>query len=202
MPVGVYQRKPRRVLTPFDYKNCQRCGREFVRPLSCSFKAWAERQFCSYRCRFIGPDFPEAMELYVERIPESGCWIWMHCFSQKYPCTRQGDKSAVKAHIASYRHFKGPIPPGLQVCHKCDIPSCINPDHLFLGTAKDNYDDMVRKGRRRSVRGIDVNTAKLNEDQVLAIRGETGTQEEIAKKYKVSQTLISQIRKRKIWRHV
>ena len=58
------------------------------------------------------------------------------------------DGKKVLAHRASYEEFNGVITDGLLVCHVCDTPSCINPDHLFLGTNKDNYTDSVNKGRR------------------------------------------------------
>jgi HNH endonuclease len=74
-----------------------------------------------------------------------GCWVWIRGRSQfGYGYLRIGNR-IVGAHRASYEAFIEPIPSGLRVCHKCDNPSCINPDHLFLGTSGDNLNDWMVK---------------------------------------------------------
>ena len=90
-----------------------------------------------------------AQKLFERQIPEpnSGCWLWLlYCDEDGYGKMHYNYKKHL-AHRLSYEAFIGPIPEGLDVCHKCDVPSCINPDHLWLGDAKANADDMVRKGR-------------------------------------------------------
>ena len=74
------------------------------------------------------------------------------------------------AHRASYAAFVGSIPDGLYVCHHCDNRICVNPSHLFVGTAKDNFDDMVKKQRQVVSRGEDSGTAKLQHHHVAEIR--------------------------------
>lgn len=85
----------------------------------------------------------------IEIIPECGCWIWVGaqdgcCYgmmSSRFGC------SPIKAHRVAYELFIGAIPRGLLVRHKCDIPECVNPQHLECGTQKDNMKDAVKRGR-------------------------------------------------------
>lgn len=93
----------------------------------------------------------------------TGCWNWHGAFDGQ---PRDGDnprgrygrfvikKRTMGAHRASYELHRGPAPKGMQACHKCDNPACVNPDHLFLGTHQDNTDDKVAKGRCAMSRGF------------------------------------------------
>ena len=82
--------------------------------------------------------------------PNSGCLLWIAGTNHKGYGVLNLDGKALKAHRVAWAHRYGPIPPRLQVCHKCDVRSCINTDHLFLGTNRDNVLDMIRKGRGRN----------------------------------------------------
>ena len=89
----------------------------------------------------------------VVRIPFSGCWIFMGAVNEKgYGIVGTGGRGKPndRAHRITYKHFLGEIPSGMLVCHKCDTPSCCNPEHLFLGTDKDNSRDKIAKGRDRN----------------------------------------------------
>lgn len=117
----------------------------------------------------------------IVRIPFSGCWVFMGATNGfGYGIVGTGGRGAPndRAHRITYRHFCGEIPSGMFVCHRCDVPSCCNPDHLFLGTNQDNVRDMISKGRnspppRNShVVGSVHPKSKFSEEQVRAMRSE------------------------------
>lgn len=130
--------------------------------------------------------------------PFSGCWLWTAY------CTPSGYGSFTlknwpyRAHRASWILKYGTIPDGLLVLHKCDTPSCVNPDHLFIGTQSDNLKDAFRKGRI-STKGDNSRSRKLCTRDVAAILAATGSQKEIASRYNVHHSTISLIKSRKIW---
>lgn len=107
--------------------------------------------------------------------------------------------SGKKAHRLSYELFVGPIPPGINVCHKCDNLKCCNPEHLFLGTQKENIADMMRKGRKDSRYGERNTQNKLTEQQVIEIYNSSEKQRAIAAKYGIDQSTVSNIKSGKLW---
>ena len=88
--------------------------------------------------------------------PNSGCWLWNGRYGQSGYGTYGGGRSGerVQAHRLVWQDVNGPIQDGLFVLHRCDVRGCVNPEHLFLGTAKDNTRDMMAKGRERFVGGL------------------------------------------------
>lgn len=138
-----------------------------------------------------------------------GCWVWIGAISAGYGQFRLGSlrdrtRRTEKAHRLAYERFVGPIPTGLHVCHRCDDPRCVNPEHLFLGTNADNVADRVAKGRSRSVgnRGERSPTAKLNLGAVAEIRRRVaaGTrQATIAREFGLSPQAISDVVNRRSW---
>lgn len=162
-----------------------------------------------------GVDEPEVIELartrfesMIERIPESGCWIWLggaRKGGDSYGrwCCRSVSREERYAHRFAYILYRGPIPSGLDVCHRCDVPTCVNPSHLFLGTPAHNTADMVTKGRARGnpdSRGERNGRAKLTAEQVAEIRASTLPGTVLGPRYGVSSTMIYYIRKRQNWR--
>ena len=136
----------------------------------------------------------------VYAITADGCWrCTSHpMFTNGYPVIVR-DKPR-KMNRVVFELFKGPIGAGLCVCHTCDHPWCINPDHLFLGTNAENSADMVAK--HRSIRGEASSTSKLTEADVLEIRRllDNGhTRGSIAKQYNVSCNAIRLIHLRWNW---
>ena len=134
-------------------------------------------------------------------VNEDGCWIW-HTASNG-PMGYGGitvKKQFMAAHRYAWILEHGFIPNCISVCHRCDIPACVNPDHLFLGTPKNNSQDMVKKGR--STFGEKHPNAKLTEEIVIQIRSSTAPQKQDAKKYGLIQQTISDIKRRRIWKHI
>lgn len=106
------------------------------------------------------------------------------------------------AHRASWILFKGEIPENTEVMHKCDVPNCVNPDHLELGTHADNMHDKDRKGRSNYQRGSHMGRAKLTEDDIPKIRADSRPQKEIARDFGVGGSTINYIKTGKTWKHV
>ena len=93
----------------------------------------------------------ERFEIRWMPVPFSGCWIWLGDIFQcgGHGAFRINGKRRYKAHRAAWELYRGQIPEGLQVNHKCDVPSCVNPDHLYLGTQAQNNEDCRKRGRFR-----------------------------------------------------
>lgn len=110
------------------------------------------------------------------------------------------------AHRLSYKIHVGNIPDGMFVLHRCDTPQCVRPDHLFLGTNRDNVLDMKQKGRMPNRKGEAHHFAKLTNRDVLAIRREyvprIVTLKDLGLKYGVTESMVSTIVRRKRWTHL
>jgi hypothetical protein len=131
------------------------------------------------------------------------CWTWLAgCNKQGYGTISRGgrDSENLLAHRASWEILRGPVPDNLCVLHTCDNPACVNPKHLFLGTRKDNLEDMTRKGRRayglrhgaytrpeRRTYG-DRNGSRLHPDRVARGSKQPGA--------KLSESIVAELRRR------
>lgn len=173
---------------------CQQCGKSFS-------NYFVEQKCCSHKCdtqlRFVS--WQERFWTFVRKTPS--CWIWTGAVSKGkesggYGILR-GQGRTVRAHRASFELHFGPISRGLEICHTCDNRGCVNPDHLFEGTQKDNMQDCAQKGR--------IFRAKIEIEQVIEIKRmilEGNSDKEIVGKFNLTQAHIRQIRRGKCWGHV
>lgn len=131
------------------------------------------------------------------------CHVWIGGKTRKgYGSIRVNNKTH-RAHRVSYEEHIGPIPEGQFVLHKCDNPSCVNPEHLFLGTNQDNINDKCLKGRQSCLKGSRNGNAKLTEDDIKVIRSIKGrSNSSIAREYGVTHVAIGDIVNRKRWQHI
>lgn len=141
------------------------------------------------------------------KVDKSGdCWLFQGAKdSGGYGHLKGPGGTIVSAHRVVYEATYGPVPVGYIVCHTCDNPACVRPEHLFAGTPRDNTQDMIKKGRNNASPGEAHGTAKLTTDQVREIRARAingETQAHIARYYGVGRTIISHIVARKKWKHV
>lgn len=142
------------------------------------------------------------------------CWLWTGATTNGgYGVINGGGRGSkiVRAHRLSYEMHNGIAPGELDVCHVCDNPRCVNPAHLFLGTAAENVEDMIGKGRdlegrKNRPRGEGHHQAKLTDEQVIAIRAEYaagGTSlNKLAVKFNVSKRGVLNIVKGAVWKHL
>jgi len=136
-------------------------------------------------------------------IQENGCWIWTGGLLRggygSFEIKCRPNRECGQAHRVSWRIHCGTIPAGMMVLHRCDVPRCVNPDHLFLGTQKDNMQDMSRKGRASTER----HNTKLTETDVAEIRAthkpKYGALSQMARKYGVHAITIRRILNGKSW---
>lgn len=146
----------------------------------------------------------------IDRSNPDGCWIWTAAVWKqrggygKFQAgsSRSGNR-AVRAHRFAWELTHGPIPDGLQVCHRCDNPPCCNPSHLFLGAPVVNSRDMVAKGR--SNRGEARPQAKLTETAVLEIRRRLADGDScyrLAKEFGVGWSTVKHVARDSTWKHV
>lgn len=164
---------------------CEICGIK-VSPIN--------KKYCSWECLEKNYD-----------VTEKGCWEWKGSLTHYgYPQVNRNGKVHL-LHRVFFEKFRRKVPKNLCVLHMCDNRCCINPLHLFLGTKKDNTQDMIKKGRCGSLKGEKSGKSKLTEEQVREIRKlrDTGYSfHKLSKIFEITSQAIWAICVRKNWKHV
>jgi hypothetical protein len=205
---------------------CEKCGVDF-QPNARDVRRGYGR-FCSRSCQASRPKRPASEALWAKVDKTGECWLFTGARLPRGYGMISAEGRRVYAHRLSYELNIGSIPAGMFVCHRCDNPSCVRPEHLFLGTHHENMADMTAKGRQargnthgsrlrpetnhspkkklNAARGERSGKAKLTEAQVVAIRSAYATggtsQLRLAKEHGVAESLIWAIVHRRIWAHV
>lgn len=170
---------------------CKTCGQVFeVTKCRANTAKW-----CSRDCAGTN-----AFEFWEHVAKSNNCWTWTAGTDKDGYGKFQGGR----AHRASYEMANGEIPDHLCVLHRCDNPPCVRPDHLFLGTNRENMDDKIRKGRQfrgEQLKGL----CKLSEHKVRQIRQlakDGNTHQAIADQFGVDRTNIGFVVRRETWAHI
>jgi hypothetical protein len=133
---------------------------------------------------------------YIDKDEATGCWNWIGGKDKNgygiISVYLNPGRVCVRAHRFSYELYKGSISLGMFICHSCDNPSCVNPDHLWLGTHLENEQDKDKKDRRP--RGHIAHNRKLTQEQILKIRNTTISAAKLAKEFGVSDGLVCRVR--------
>lgn len=200
------RRRPR--VCNWPVRSCETCGKVFQpKPVEVRRRGG---KFCSRECYRQSMRIPVDRQFLDRLDTEAGgdCILWVgnqnvngYGLLASQDCRR---KRLMLAHRFAFEMAHGKIPAGMQVLHRCDVPRCVNPLHLFLGNHADNHADKVAKGRQQ--KGEQVHSAKLTEQQVRGIRTRYAdgdvTQSQLALEHGISAGTVIGILKRRSWKHL
>jgi hypothetical protein len=157
---------------------------------------------------YAGHSREQVLALLLDRrnVTPNGCWEYTRALNAYGYGGISLNGKTVRVHRLAYEAWKGPIPDGMFVCHRCDNRPCFNPEHLFLGTAADNNSDMTDKGRanrvgfRPGTQATSAQRSRLAEDDVRAIRASSESATSLAARYGISRSYVHNIIARRKWR--
>jgi hypothetical protein len=178
---------------------CEVCNKPFVPKFSGG-------KCCSSACGARKPRQPLADRFWAKVKKTANCWLWIGTMSSYGYGMIWTGRIKTHANRVSWEMHNGPIPAGLCVCHRCDNPACVRPDHLFLGTKAENNADRANKGRNRNQFGEHNTMAKLTAEQVKAIRSRFAAggiaKRRLAKEFGVHPQTIGDILSGLHWPHL
>ena len=194
---------------PVRFKNTGVCIEENCE-LPSWVRGWCQKHYSRWQRHgdpSYDPPVPTVEQRFWAKVDKSGeCWVWTaSCFEDGYGVFNH--RNGKRAHRASWELHFGPIPDGMMVCHRCDNPPCVRPDHLFLGSGEENVADRVAKYRTsRGLRhALIASGRKLSIEDVTGIKRDLAggiPQKEIATRLGVVQQTISKIARGERWAHV
>ena len=185
----------------YEVRICSVCGKSF------NVRCDSKTRMCSRECvaREATSKIPVEEKFMSRVLKTDNCWIWLG-FKDKLGYGRfTFNRKTYPAHRFSCILAGKPIPNNLFACHKCDNPSCVNPDHIFPGTQADNVHDAISKGRMMQ-KGEDNCYSKLKNEDILEIREiyKNGSlcKAELARKFHIDKSHVRRIVSRELWAHI
>lgn len=184
-------------------KNCLRCGKEFgpgKYPQN-----FSRQRYCSQECgrKHNKFDYWKALEVMwskIDRDGPGGCWLWKGSTNNMGYATLWIEEKLVAIHRFMYQLAHGNIRKDQWCLHKCDVPACVNPSHIFLGTAKDNAQDMRSKGRSRYTGSHNLTPDEVREIRRMRDAGMDNAK--IGERFGIDQMSISRIYNRRSYANI
>ena len=189
------------------YLTCPGCGAIFYRKMS----ELARVSFCTREClkthaKRLGvlAYYPIEERFWSKVHKTDTCWLWTGSVNKKgYGTFGTTNRRTTTASRFAYKlHHGVDLTPDQFVCHHCDNPPCVRPDHLFLGSNTENQRDSIRKGRDNKARGERNCNAKLTAYNVLEIRSSSLNSSQLGRKFRVAANTIGCIRRGQTWKHL
>jgi len=183
-------------------KACANCGASFSRDPRNTWAYWERAKYCSRSCFGAAhksaaakrrPPIEDAFARWHDR--GDGCWSWRGALDKDGYGIFSYAKKTYRAASMALRLDGRPVPKGMHACHHCDNPSCVRPDHLYVGSPTENMADAKARNRLRP-------KTKLSANEVAEIRAAGGTHSVIAGAFGVSRSTVSMIKSRRIWAHL